>query len=316
MNQADKLKLYQEIETRLKTCKHVLLCSHVDPDGDTFGSAVAMNIALKSRGIESTLFCKSSLPETLTPFLKDHKMIHEVAPDDATYDCVMVFDCGDAKRVEHHLPIDLNIDHHLENKVPGKINLVDTDSAATGQVVYGLLKYLNIPMNPELATVLYLTMVADTGFFRWDNTSAEVLQMCSDLVAAGAKPYFVNQALNETATVDKLQLLGNCLANLKVVHNGNTVYSKAVVNEYNETAGFIDHIRRVSGTVVALMFVQVGSAVKVSFRSKSNDYQVQQVAKVFRGGGHAKAAGAHVPGTLDEVIPKVLSEIEKLYGAK
>jgi phosphoesterase RecJ-like protein len=305
-------EIYQQVLQRLKSSKKVLCAAHVDPDGDAFGSAVAMALVCEGLGVPADIYCATAVPDGMRSFSYGKKIIHQVT-DPTEYDCVVVNDCGDAKRVSIALPIAINIDHHLENKVPAQINMIDTNSTSTGMVIFDFMKASGISLTAPLASLFYVTILCDTGNFRWDNCTPYVFESCAEFVKAGAKPYEIYSRLNESAPPEKIQALGEGLAGIKVTHSGKTVYTVLSERSAEESSGIIDQIRKVAGTEVAALFVKLPSGdIKISLRSKT-DKDVQKVVALFGGGGHKKAAGANTPGKLEDVVEKVLLEISKLY---
>lgn len=216
------------------------------------------------------------------------------------------------------------IDHHLLPASTARSefyrsladHIIDTGAAATGMIVYNLLKALKVEIDNKIATNLYAAVIVDTGGFRYSNSSPEALRIASHLVEAGAKPWNISREIYESKPYRSMKLLGLSLATLErkdgvawISTTGSMFKSTGA--EPGNCEDFVDFPRKVKGVEVAVFFRYEGrNSYKVSLRSKGR-VNVQKIAKSFGGGGHAPAAGCRVKGTLKEVQEKVIKAIRK-----
>jgi len=194
--------------------------------------------------------------------------------------------------------------------------IIDPDSAATGMIVYNLLKALKVDVDKRIATNLYAAILVDTGGFRYSNSSPDALRIASHLVEAGARPWSISKEIYENKPFRGMKLLGLSLATLEKknavawISTTGSMFKKTGAAAGN-CEDFVDFPRKIKGVEVAVFFRYNGAnSYKVSLRSKGN-VNVQKIAKSFSGGGHAPAAGCRIKGSLKEVQEKVLKAIKK-----
>jgi phosphoesterase RecJ-like protein len=209
----------------------------------------------------------------------------------------------------------LVIDHHIASDDPaGNIVLTDVTACATGELVYDLACALDFKITPAIATSLYAAILTDTGSFRYSNTSPRCHAIAADLLATGVDPEESYVRIYASAPVGRVRLLGEVLGTLGVdeevglswlsMHAG--ALEKYGVRQ-EDLDGIVEHARSIAGTKMALFFRDLGyGKVKVSFRS-TGATDVNAFARQFGGGGHAKASGALIAGSLDEVRDRVIA---------
>ncbi|MEI7510690.1 MAG: DHH family phosphoesterase [Candidatus Peregrinibacteria bacterium] len=295
----------------LYSAQNILLVSHQKPDGDTSGSAIAMAEILELAGKKVTLFCKDPLPEEFQFLPKASEYVHEFRTSD--YDMAMVFDAGSYKMIGIHeekpefftggIPL-WNIDHHLSNEQYGTWNTVATDCASTTIVVAKILRMLRWKITPKVATPLLMGLYTDTGSLMHSNATADTHKEASHLLAAGADLRTIVQCIFRTKTVGKLKLWGRILSRATL---GEDLVTTSFVRErdFRETGGnmddltgVVDYLNAVPGAKLSLLLTERGDKVKGSLRTLAEEIDVNEMAGVFGGGGHKKAAGFTVPGKL------------------
>ncbi|MEW9667678.1 bifunctional oligoribonuclease/PAP phosphatase NrnA [Ammoniphilus sp. 3BR4] len=305
-----------------------LVVNHVSPDGDATGSILAMGHMLQALGKEFVLVNEGSTPEKFLFIPHSNKIINlsEEKPD-GLFDHAIALDCGDFLRVgeaARYFTKDvqlLNVDHHPTNDLFGKFNLVRTDACATAEILYDLVKEMGIPLHTGLATSLYMGLLTDTGGFRYSNTTAEVLQKAADLLNHGVSPSEVAERCLETITASYLRLLREVLPTLTMDFNDEAAYLTITleameVSQANpeDMEGIVNYARNIEGVEVGVLFKQMDpETVKVSFRSNKK-VDVSAIAKELGGGGHAKAAGCTVKGSLPEVIEIVKNRLGQAWS--
>ncbi len=308
-----------------------LLASHLNPDGDAVGSLLGLGLTLRELGKNVTVTSPHPVPCTFS-FLPGYELIQ--APgnlNNLNFDIGVVLDCTEVERTGKETEellkncnTLLNIDHHVSNTKFGNLNLVDTDAAATGELIFEILEDMGVPITPEIATNLYVTIVTDTGSFQHQNTTARCHRNAASLLKLGAAHNRAYQLLYEERSLKSMRLLEKCLRTLSVSDDGLVAWM-AVPQKYlietgcgiEECDELVNYPKSISGVEVGILFKQVSNnEVKVSFRSK-NYVDVNNLAASFGGGGHERAAGCTVRGTLKDVERKVLAATANfLPGAK
>ncbi|MBU0580197.1 MAG: DHH family phosphoesterase [Candidatus Margulisbacteria bacterium] len=309
------MEIVRKILKKLLKAKKILLICHVDPDGDTTWSALALKKLLMQKRVQVKIVCADALPENVTVF-KETKDISRKLPSNWKWDLVVAMEAGDKKRLGFSINVDINIDHHFDNTRYANLNWIDAQASALGSMIYCICKLGKFKITKEIASLLYAAICSDTGGFRFGNTKQQTFADVYELVKKGAKPDQIYHLIYENVSEIALKKLGQALCDLKVIEQGKIVYS--VANKVdNETGhGIIDVIRTVRGSEIAILFKELDEKnIKVSLRSKNN-FNVQEIAKIFGGGGHKKAAGCELPLSLNEAVEKVLTEIRKKLSVK
>jgi bifunctional oligoribonuclease and PAP phosphatase NrnA len=201
--------------------------------------------------------------------------------------------------------------------------LTDVTACATGELIYDFAAVLGLKITPDVARALYVALLTDTGGFRFSNTTARCLSVAGQLIASGVEPEEMYGRLYASMPLGRLHLLRDALATLEVdPEYGISWISVAAgaAEEYGlkseDLEGIAEHPRSIGGTRLAVFFRDLGhDKVKVSFRSSGN-VDVNKFAKQFGGGGHAKAAGALIEGTLDYVRHSVVQAARDFLRAE
>ena len=316
---ADIERLAAELRPGLK----VALSTHINADGDGCGSGTALARLLAQRGMKPFVVNPTPWPDMydflLGDDVADRSSEGAAALRDA--DVLIVHDISDVKRLGvlaetvRRLKIPkVVIDHHLpSDEPPSEITLSDTTACATGELVFDLAMVLELELTAAVARSLYAAILTDTGGFRFSNTTPRCHGIAAALLAAGVDPEEMYTRIYASAPVGRLQLLGEALESLGIdrEHGITWISVASGALERHEVRsedldGIVEHARSVSGTRLALFFRDLGHGkVKVSFRS-TGDVDVNRFARQFGGGGHAKAAGALVPGSLEAVRESVV----------
>jgi phosphoesterase RecJ-like protein len=245
-------------------------------------------------------------------------------------DLLVVLDISDVKRLGtlaetvRGLTIPkLVIDHHIPSDEPPSTEIFsDTSACATGELIYDLAVTTGAEITPEVAVALYVALLTDTGGFRFSNTSARCLAVAAQLLAAGVEPEEMYRRLYASHPIGRLHLLRDALATLEVdPAYGISWISVAAgaAEEYGlkseDLDGLAEHPRSVGGTRMAIFFRDLGHGrIKVSFRS-TGGVDVNAFARQFGGGGHARASGALITGTMEEVRHTVVAAAREFVGS-
>ena len=280
-------KVPEALDTAVRRGHRFLLTSHVNPDGDAIGSAIGLSRVLRRLGKGATIWNHDATPPGGFPELFDAAIVLECPSPERT---------GLADRLGQITVI--NIDHHLGNEHYGAVNWVETAAPAVGEMVFRLSRALNVELDRDAANALYLTLVTDTGGFRFSNTTPETFEAAAALVRAGASPETVSAWIYESNPAAVMRLLGELLATLEL-HDEGRVATVRITREMMERAGaepgdsegLIDYPRSIAGVRAVALFRELdGGEHKVSLRSRGG-VNVERIARQHGGGGHHNAAG-------------------------
>lgn len=317
------------LAAELRSGMTVALSTHINADGDGCGSQTALARLLGQMGVRAFIVNPTPWPEIFRWLLGDD--VEDRSPEGAKalvgIDRLIVLDISDVGRLGvlaepmRKLPQDaLVIDHHLPgDEPPGKTMLSDTAACATAELVFDFARERGLTITTPVARSLYTALVTDTGGFRFGNTSPRCLAVAAELLSAGVDPEQMYARIYGSVPLGRLRLLRDALETLEVdpPHGMAWVRVKAGALEKHGVAsedldGISEYPRSVAGVRLALLFRDLGHGkVKVSFRSVAG-VNVNALARLFGGGGHARAAGALIAGTLQEVEERVLGEARHL----
>ncbi len=316
------------VAERIRSADRLLFVTHLSPDGDTIGSALALALALQPTGKRIEIVSHDPIPERYSHLPMVDRIVSGKSRPDAPPDSTVVFafECPDAERTgwpELARRFDLvNIDHHKDNSRFGAINWIETEAPAVGEMVYRLLGRMDLRITKEVATCIYTSIMTDTGSFTYSNTTEASLRLGADMVAAGASPHEIAIALYDSNRHEKLELLACALNRLHVEDGGEIAWIRISLDDLisigarkDEMEDLVNYPRSIKGVRVALIFKEVGALrYRVSLRAKQG-VDVFSVAKSFGGGGHMSASGCAVSGSFEEVKTAVLKEAKRAIEA-
>jgi phosphoesterase RecJ-like protein len=319
---------WQQINEMIIASERILLTTHENPDGDGLGSASAMYYHLQEVGKECRIINCSDLPVEYD-FLNQNIIfeLYDVKEHDEWLekcDLAIIFDVGDFKRVRgikdainRNEIKTINIDHHPHSDDhPFSLNVVDTNAAATGAIVFDYLKMARKkPMTKNMCEGLYTAIMTDTGSFRYSNTDAKCHEIAIECLKAGVETSRIYQRVYETKPQGGVRLLARVIDNITFDSSGELAWFsidqkmlEAANASSKDVDGFTDFVRSIKGVEVAVMVFENGTnSCRINFRSKGK-YAINDVAKYFGGGGHRFAAGAIVKGNKETIIPLVVTE--------
>ena len=310
-----------EIIRVIRENKRFLISSHVNPEGDSLGSALALRGLLVKLRKKVEVIWDGPVPEAYR-FLPGTSSVR--GKPSGSYDAAFIVDCPTLKRIGlvqrfivQEKPLCV-IDHHISNERFGTVNWIDPRSAAVGEMIVLLFQALKVKMDLDDATNLYVSIVTDTGSFRYSNTTARVHALVSKLIGLGVRPAPVTCELYESYPLSSRRLLAEALKTLTVEYRGKMAWIEvtqkmisACKSSPEETEGIVDFARSLKGVRVAVFFrEEENGEVKVSFRSKGS-FNVDRIASHFGGGGHRAASGCVVRKKLKEAEELVLKEVRK-----
>jgi phosphoesterase RecJ-like protein len=308
----------------LRSRTRFVVAAHANPDGDAMASTLALVNALRELGKEVVAYNLDGVPDNFK-FLPGADSVRNELDEGERFEVGVILDAGELRRAGAHLrdcsEVLVNIDHHPYSESLGPVDLIDTEAAATGVLIYRLLAELGHPISSEVALCLYTAVLSDTGSFRYSNANPEAFRIAGEMVALGVDPWGIAAGLYESQDAARLRLLARSLQTLTVSTCGRmaaVTVTREMLEQTGATAdhtdGFINYPRSVRGVEVALFFRQLaGDCYKVGFRSKGS-IDVGSLARELGGGGHHNAAGAEVCGPLDDVRHSVFTRLEALLG--
>lgn len=310
------------IRDHLKRAQQVLIASHIRPDGDAIGGVLALGLALRERGKEVAMVLNDGVTPTFR-HLPGSDLV-QTRPD-GHHDLYITLDCADLRRLGPALEAcgqpDINIDHHITNQAFGRVNLIEPDAVATCSILARYLRQWDLPLTKAVAENLVTGIVTDTLGFRTPNTTPEALRQVADLMELGVNmPELYYRGLI-SRTFPAARYWGAGLASLQ--RDDGLVWATLRLEDRkiagyngNDDADLINVIASIDDCRIKMIFVeQENGTVKISWRTQEAGLDVSQIAQQFNGGGHPGAAGADVPGSLEEVQARVLDATRKaLYG--
>jgi phosphoesterase RecJ-like protein len=317
MRSKEKVKVPENLLSFLKEKDTFFIATHINPDGDAFGSALALSMALETLGKHTVVYERDSVP-AFYRFLPGHeRFINSISNLKSQISNLILLDCNTPERAGIEgmkFEYSAVIDHHKTEKDFGDIKWVEPDAAATGLMLFYLIKALGIPITKEIAINLYCAIAIDTGTFRYNNTTAEVLQVSAELIEAGASPAYISHNLYETWSRGRFALLIAALNTLEIrddvaiIFVTQEMYQKTGA-EPADTENFPNFPRMMKDIKVTALFRELDNNYwKVSLRSKG-DMNVAKIAALFDGGGHENAAGYRIRADLKSAQETLLQAI-------
>ena len=293
--------------------KKFILGAHIGPDGDNVGSTMALYYLLKSLGKEVTPYNPDEIPDNFK-FLKDIDKYKQTISEDEEFDVGIVVDNSDINRIGEHWPQNriknvIQIDHHVRAQLFGDIIYIDEHAVAVGEILYFIIREILPELNFDIAQALYLSILTDSGSFRYSNTRPRTFYVAQKLLEAGAQVYDINIEVYEKVKFEKIALLKETLStiefnedkNFAIMHLTKDMYAKYNASE-DTSEGFVNYGRIIDGVEVSCILKEIGKdKYKISLRSKTFD--VSHIAIThLSGGGHKNAAGGRMEGNLRDII--------------
>jgi len=309
------------IKERLAKSKNIVIASHVRPDGDAIGSLLGLGLALRDAGKSVQMVLGDGVPSSFR-HLEGSELITKEPKGE--HDTFITVDCADFKRVgklfENFGQPDINIDHHKTNENFGKLNLIEAEEVATAAILTNHMPAWGLEITKPIAAALLTGIITDTLGFRTSNTNSSALRLCAALMETGVDMPDLYMRSLVKKSFPAAKYWGAGLSNME--HKNGIVWATLTVEDRkrsgyggNDDADLINMISAIDGDKVGMIFVeQSDSHVKVSWRALEQGVDVSQVAKYFKGGGHAAAAGADIPGALGEIQKLVLKTTRDILG--
>jgi len=326
-----------DVARTLRDATRVLITTHAKPDGDAFGSIIALGAALESTGRNVERWVMPPLASPLK-LLADGAKLHYHADDSNPWpegepDRIVIVDTGSWAQLEPmrawlepRRDRTVIVDHHLHGNDVAALRYVDTSAAAACEIVADLIDALGAPFNDTIRRALYAGIATDTGWFRFSNTTARTHRLAARLIEEGVDHAAIYRAIEQGERPQKLTLLNRALASLEVVAGGRAAVMTLRAADFSEsgarpeeTERFVDIPQVVGDIEVVVLVVEAkgGRLTRLSFRSKPGPdaIDVNRLASRFGGGGHARAAGAKVEGPIADVAPRLREALEETLNS-
>ena len=320
---------FQRIKELLKSPKRIGIITHRNPDGDAFGSSLALYFYLRKLGHETHIVSPNDCPNFLKWMPGQEDIViyeHDLKRASAILSgCELIFALdfnalhrlGDlmCEFMETLDPTYVMIDHHQEPEDFADFTYVDPEVCSTSQMVYQFMDALGDLdlIDTDIATCLYTGILTDTGSFRFPATTSKTHRIVADLLDHGARNSEIYSKIHDVSTYDRLQLLSRALHNLVVLRPYKTAYITLSQNELNrhnfqrgDTEGFVNYALSLKDVIFAAIFIEdkKQKIIKISFRS-AGSFSVNEFArKHFNGGGHINAAGGRSDASLKQTVKK------------
>ena len=321
------ITILEELNRFIQQAKSVLVVAHIDPDGDSLGSLLAMTSFLKELGKDVYPVITDEIPQKYG-FLKGiHEIPAKYNEDELKIDTAILLECPNQNRIngpaKYILDICkiINIDHHRDNKIKGDFNWVDSSCSSVGEMLYEYFEYINFKLSKEIAEYLYVAILTDTGRFRFASTSSRTLQVASRLIDFGADPRKITDMIYYEMEPTAIVLTGKVLNSVEYMYENKlcimTLNRKMVADsdsKKSDAEGLVDFTMFGKGVKIGVFLKEVNDRqTKVSLRSK-NDIDVAEIASLFGGGGHKNAAGCSIDLSLSETKKKLIKTFEEILG--
>ena len=325
---------WEPLRPILAANQRFVISSHVRPDADAIGSEIGLARVLQSLGKTVQIINTSPTPANLY-FLdptREAKQLGVGATADAvlaaevhcvvdTSSWMQLSDVGKVMRDSTARRV--VIDHHVSADDLGALEFKDTQSEATGSLIFDLSQFLGVTLPPDAATALFAAIATDTGWFRFSAVSSQTMRRVAQLMERGASPPAVFRELYEQASLARMHLVGRALERMMLVCDGELAYTTIPWSDFAElgatssdTEDLVNECLKLTGTKAAFIAIELqNQQVKVSFRSRTEGVNVAAVSEQFGGGGHRQAAGATLPGPFPQSIARALEAMTQAVVA-
>lgn len=312
----------EEIAKLIRAANNIALCGHVNPDGDTIGSCLALKLGLERLGKQVSVFCQDKVPGTLH-MLPGVESIRQQS--DERFDlliCVDVSDqgrMGDCQSLVEQAAHTAQIDHHGTNPCYTQVNSVDADAPATALLIKQQLDTLGIPLDRDIAMCLYAAISTDTGNFAFKSTNAETFAVMSQLMDCGLPLDEMNRVLFRQREKPHVRLLARALSSMKFHRDDRITTMQLTQQDFYECEALPEHADAIVNYGVDIPGVKMAllarenqdGTIKMALRSVDPD-RVDDIARQFGGGGHAQASGCTLDGPIEVAVEQVLHAMQEV----
>ncbi len=309
------------IINEINNAKTLVILTHMNPDGDAIGSSLALYCSLlKLKKDVDVIVPEHSSIYNFLPRINDLKK----EPTKEQYDIAIALDCGDIKRLNgfsesfENAKCKISIDHHEINTMFADYNFVNPASPACAQILITVIEALGVEIDNEIGTCLLTGILTDTGGFKYPATSAETFEFTAELLRKGVKVSDIYKRVLQTISKKRFELRKVAINRLELLENGKIAFTyitnkdmETVEAEEGDHEGIVDIGRDIEGVEVSIFLKETEDGTyKISLRS--NEYvNVADIALLFNGGGHIRAAGGSITGTIEQSKERLVAECKK-----
>lgn len=302
----------------------ILIATHKDPDGDAIGSSLGLYNVLLNKGYN--VDCIIMKPSKYFSFLANIDKTKRTQQDLAEkYDTLIALDCADSSRIAMGIELSefdniIAIDHHITHIEYADITLLDGSSPAACQIVYDFMKKINIEISKDIAECIYTGILTDTGGFKYTSVNPRTFEIAKEIRELEVDTAYITRKVFEIMSFNKFNLLKLALNNIEIIDKkiAYLYLSKEQIDMYISEdepdihEGLVNYGRSIEGVEVSVFIRQTGEdEYKISMRA--NDYaNVAQIAQELGGGGHIKAAGVSIKGSLEQIKKDLLKRVKKI----
>lgn len=317
-----RIEILEELVKLITKADTIVVLTHTAPDGDALGSALALGLAFEYLGKKTTVYLEEPVPRMLNFLCGQHLITYGEAQ---ACDLVVCVDTSDMKRLGKGSSIyssaskKIVIDHHTTNDMEADGLWIDKKAAAAGEMVYYLIKEMKVMLNHDIAVNLYTAVATDTGGFRYSNTRPQSHIIAADLLVFDIPFAAISKKVFDTVSYSKMSLIKKAVQNLTLYCDGKIAVSWLLNEDINSVnaqpddfEGLVNMGRNLEGVEVSL-FLREEKLFSFKGSLRANDYvDVAVISGIFSGGGHKRAAGFSIEGSLQDNIKRVVAEIEKV----
>lgn len=308
-----------QILEEINQANSIVILTHENPDGDAMGSSLALYQALKNYGKDVDLV----IPEHSRTF-DFLPAIDEIKVEGREqYDLAIALDCATIKMLNgfstyfEEAKMRISIDHHSTNSMFADLNFVNPEAPACAQILIVVLNYFKMEITREIGTCILAGIITDTGGFQYSGVNAETFEFVSWLLEKGVNVSTVYRKVLQTKTRSSFELARIASNRLEFFYDGRVTFTyitkeneEEVHAEIGDHEGIVETGRAIEGVEVSIFVRETEKGCKVSTRS--NDYaDVSDMCLLFGGGGHQRAAGCLMQGSIEEVKEKLLNRVKQ-----
>ncbi|MDT8716417.1 bifunctional oligoribonuclease/PAP phosphatase NrnA [Clostridium sp. 19966] len=310
--------MFEQIVDIITNSNNIAISFHVSPDGDSLGSSLALMQGIEKLGKNVSIRCNEAIPEDFKFLPRSNSIQNGDIPSDT--DCLIILDCGNVERVNCNLINDrnyvlVNIDHHISNDKYGDINYVNDKNSSMGEIVFLLMKELNLDINQEMAICMYTSIMTDTGSFRFSNTTKLTHDVVGELISTGIDFSAIHRSMYENKKYQMVKLSAKVIEDMTLHFLGKVCFmqvdeemQKSIDYYPEDVSELISVGTQIEGVEVVVFFKCKTDRIKVSLRSKTY-FDVRKIAELYGGGGHIKAAGFTYEGELSKLKDELMKKI-------
>jgi len=307
--------LLDKIVSKIRNFQNFLLMIHEEPDGDTLAATIAIFLVLKGLAKNTAMVCKDPVPKPFLFLPETSEIRQDILFGD--WEVIIIVDCGDLKRTGFPERLKkfakytknlINIDHHPKNDLwkIANLNFIDQSASSASEMVWEIFQKLEIMIDKDIATALLTGVYTDTGGFKHSNTTPKTLKIAAELLNSGAKLKQITQNVTLNKSIAAMRLWGVALS--RINKNQELQIISSVITQKDledcgatlaDLAGVVNLMNAIPDSKAAFLFYEIGEGLfRASLRTEKDNVDVSEIAKLFGGGGHKKAAGFAIKADL------------------